>query len=771
MEPAAKEGVVSPPAADMTGALSSTAGEKHHKKQSKKRVQSPLDEGSALEQSEHAGAKGESPEKEAVTSPQKQEVTGTLATTTGGKKRHKKQSKKRVQSPNDEDSALEFSGHAGVKGESPEKEAVTSPQKKEVTGTLVTTTGGKKPHKTHSKEQKDAGETAPKELGALEFSDPAQAPMKSLGKGAVVSPSTAAVTSPPAVADETPHKKPSKHGSTTGDDATKETPAVSKVAQIPGKPEGAKTPEGAGAAIVSLDLPPAPASCPVPAPALAGGNIAQKPGDLPDTEKKEMITNTLPIIEAVVLVIGLMVVIVVGLLVIPHPSPTDSAAVSTTSGDFVGEKFSVHGVEVYRWLGIPYAESTAGKNRFQMPVPSTVKRRTMANESRPPCAQWVNGKVVGSEDCLHMNVWAPIRSRAAGSNRTLVLASSSYWFQRSSDNDTYWSELAAKAGVVVMSPNLRLGVLGFLHAGSMPVQDVAKEDAKAALNWSVTNAAAFGARPDGIALVGSGSGAYMLTQAVQRLNISCRRAILEGPVPGSLWPLNTGELEPSKALTASLGCPDGAADTPLPCLVNASLQDLTSHAAHMEFRFAPALPGFQSLEKDAQPVIAEVIAGVDIGEVRSFFAEYVTPAAVATGDASTPAALFSFTLDYFLKNGSSAYKYAKDLVPVPPTVNHIFNSMALLMVGCDTRRLVEAAVKGYHYVTDGAGRPLFEPVLDMDAVASFLKEGTLPKMKNGDPWEPWQSNNTTRIELAADTVRPTPEEIENLCLKTENLKT
>ncbi|KAH9364343.1 hypothetical protein HPB48_017266 [Haemaphysalis longicornis] len=178
--------------------------------------------------------------------------------------------------------------------------------------------------------------------------------------------------------------------------------------------------------------------------AQAGGNIAQKPGDLPDTEKKEMITNTLPLIGAVVLVIGLMVVIVVGLLVIPHPSPADSAAVSTTSGDFVGEKLSVHGVEVYRWLGIPYAESTAGKNRFQMPVPSTVKRRTMANESRPPCAQWVNGKVVGSEDCLHMNVWAPIRSRAAGSNRTLVLASSSYWFQRSSNNDTYWSELAAK---------------------------------------------------------------------------------------------------------------------------------------------------------------------------------------------------------------------------------------------------------------------------------------------------------------------------------------
>ncbi|KAH9363960.1 hypothetical protein HPB48_008550 [Haemaphysalis longicornis] len=118
--------------------------------------------------------------------------------------------------------------------------------------------------------------------------------------------------------------------------------------------------------------------------------------------------------------------------------------VSTTSGEFVGKEVSVDGVEVYRWLGVPYAESTAGEYRFRKPRRITEKKRTLAKKPRPPCPQWVNGRLVGSEDCLHMNVWAPKGRSESGLNRTLVLASVSYWFQRGSNNDPDWAELAAK---------------------------------------------------------------------------------------------------------------------------------------------------------------------------------------------------------------------------------------------------------------------------------------------------------------------------------------
>ncbi|KAH9363957.1 hypothetical protein HPB48_008547 [Haemaphysalis longicornis] len=131
--------------------------------------------------------------------------------------------------------------------------------------------------------------------------------------------------------------------------------------------------------------------------------------------------------------------------------------VSTTSGECIGKKVSVDGVDVYRWLGIPYAKSTAGKYRFRKPRRRTEKQRTMAQEPRPPCPQLVNSTVVGSEDCLHMNVWAPKEMSGSGLNRTLVLASVSYWFQRGSNNDPDWAELAAK-GNTTLSYRLLMAV-------------------------------------------------------------------------------------------------------------------------------------------------------------------------------------------------------------------------------------------------------------------------------------------------------------------------
>ncbi|KAH9363920.1 hypothetical protein HPB48_018127 [Haemaphysalis longicornis] len=192
----------------------------------------------------------------------------------------------------------------------------------------------------------------------------------------------------------------------------------------------------------------------------------------------------LTIIGAVVLAIGILGVVILGLLVLGGPihgtrakstltdvftssqfaAPSNVSwrsqpvPVSTTPGEFVGKTGSVDGVEVNCWLGIPYAESTAGNNRFHKPVPRTVKERTLAHDPRPPCPQWVNGTVVGSEDCLHVNVWAPNGNSATGSKRTLVLASSGYWFQRGSNNDPDWAQLAAKGNAA-----LRKGFLVGVH--------------------------------------------------------------------------------------------------------------------------------------------------------------------------------------------------------------------------------------------------------------------------------------------------------------------
>ncbi|XP_077547760.1 uncharacterized protein LOC144160007 [Haemaphysalis longicornis] len=487
--------------------------------------------------------------------------------------------------------------------------------------------------------------------------------------------------------------------------------------------------------------------------------------------------------------------------------------VSTTSGEFVGKMVSVDGVDVYRWLGVPYAQSTAGKNRFRKPRPITEKQRTMAQEPRLPCPQLVNGKVVGSEDCLHMNVWAPNGRSRAGSSRTLVLASVSYWFQRGSNNDPDWAELAAKADVVVMSPNMRLGVLGFLHPNESTVKDVAKEDAKEAVKWAVDNAAAFGARPDGVVLVGHGSGAYMLIEAVTSLNIRCTRAILEGPVPGALWPINMTWglvrhlIDPlGSNLTKVLNTYDGDGrklvadltarylktdrgkfqipetydgpandklDEPFPLaeLWNA-INDSNRRSAPGGDTITYTLLGNMS-DGAAKRLLGHINRTWETSllpmewkeaQVKIFFDEYVRPLAVAARYVSTPNMLWTFTLSYFFPSDWDWYYGVKELIRDAATENQLLTHLALYMGGCDTRSLVrKASVKGFHYMTDGAEKQLFEPILDMAAVVNFIKDGSVPMTEYGDPWEPWTSSKTTRMEFEHKTEAPTQDYVTMIC--------
>ncbi|XP_077546326.1 uncharacterized protein LOC144158978 isoform X3 [Haemaphysalis longicornis] len=593
-----------------------------------------------------------------------------------GKKRNKKRSKTPSRDPGNDAGKKE--GQAGAKVKSPNKKAAVSPSKYGGTRPSVAMAGSEKSSKKHPKKQKDAGESAAKAVSPLELSGQAGTETTTPDAGAAASTSKADGTTPQSSvgANQNLRTKPSKSSPPTRDDATKDSrPTEYDMAQSPGESEDAQGQSSDGPGVQ-----PAP-TLEVPVTAQADAKDGDNPADLPAFQERGYITNILPIIGTVILVVGVLLAVVVSLLVIGRP---DTAMVSTTSGEFIGKKVSLDGFDVYRWLGIPYAESTAGKNRFRAPRLITEKQRTMAQEPRPPCPQLVNRTVVGSEDCLHMNVWAPKWRSGAGVNRTLVLASVSYWFQRGSNNDPDWAELAAKASVVVMSPNVRLGVLGFLHMANGIVKNVAKEDAKEAVKWAVANAAAFGACPDGVVLVGHGSGAYMLTEAVTSLNISCSRAILEGPVPGALWPFNT---------------------------------------------------------------------------VRIFFDEYLIPAAVAAGYKPTPAGLWDFRNRFFPR-----YWEVEESSDYPEMENPLLTAVALYMGGCATRSLVrKASVKGFHYMTDGAEKQLFEPILDMTAVVGFIKDGSVPKMEDGAPWEPWTLSSTTRMKFEEETEAPTQDYVAKFC--------
>ncbi|XP_077497891.1 uncharacterized protein LOC144108558 [Amblyomma americanum] len=424
---------------------------------------------------------------------------------------------------------------------------------------------------------------------------------------------------------------------------------------------------------------------------------------------------------------------------IPTLSPVP-VEVNTTVGRLLGNTVSVGRARVSRWFGVPYAESTAGDRRFKKTVPLNVSDRSVVIDAvnpRPPCAQWVPGTgVVGNEDCLRLNIWAPADTASGAALRSLVLAATGDWFQRGTNHVPQWAELAALAGMVVIAPNTRLGVLGFLHPGSKGPQgvdnDVAEDDAMAAIQWAQNNAAAFGADPSRLMLVGNGTGGYLLTQAAGRLKANVSRAVLEGSLYTSAVPTNKGGLEPSKELATRLGCNESDPDTWLKCFSDASLEALLSTAAAMELRFAPAwdayvLFGFNNKEL---PNINETITGADIAQARTLFEDYVRPKAEANGSASTDKDLLAFTARYLA--GGFAKEVEKH-IKGSGFENSILQ-LAAAISGCGTRTFARKAERGFHYMVDSGSRPLFEPMLSTAEVVQFLSQGTVPTLRNGKAW-------------------------------------
>ncbi|KAH9363969.1 hypothetical protein HPB48_006067 [Haemaphysalis longicornis] len=373
-----------------------------------------------------------------------------------GKKRNKKRSKMPSKDPCIDAGKKE--GQAGAKVKSPNKKAAVSPSKYGGTSPPVAVAGSEKSRKKPSKNQKDAGETAAKAVSALELSGPAGPKTSTPDAGAVVSSSKTDVTSAqsPEVAEEKPRAKPSKHIPTTSDDTTKGSRRTEKdTVELPGESEDAQEQSSDGPCVQ-----PAPTSAvPVTAQIDAKGwrqprrsaclpgevlhhpssfvTFCRQPSKNQDRIRSKLICSNGRSFASVFL--GPRNIL---------QSDTCKTAFCDTGVHHIGrvrrQKVSVDGVDVYRWLGIPYAESTAGRYRFRKPRQRIEKQRTMAQDPRPPCPQLVNHTVVGSEDCLHMNVWAPKGKSGSGLNRTLVLASVSYWFQRGSNNDPDWAELAAK---------------------------------------------------------------------------------------------------------------------------------------------------------------------------------------------------------------------------------------------------------------------------------------------------------------------------------------
>ncbi|CAN7993508.1 unnamed protein product, partial [Ixodes hexagonus] len=279
-----------------------------------------------------------------------------------------------------------------------------------------------------------------------------------------------------------------------------------------------------------------------------------------------------------------------------------TVTVDTMQGALQGRQLSVLGRRVFAFLGVPYGESTAGQRRFAPPIPIVQwKHKLTAVKHGPPCPQgalpvgFVPFEMEPSEDCLHLNVWTPHHPGRCKTPCSLLPVLVLLYGR---DLENGWngaydgSLLASMGNVVVVVPNFRLGVFGFLNAASSDAPgNVALLDQILALQWVRENIASFGGNSSEVTLLGHGSGAtsagyHLLNRKDMALHWLLRRFIFHSGTPFRLSRDNTRRARHNfRALAQRLACanPDDADSAELlSCLRNRNASEITVAATRMK---------------------------------------------------------------------------------------------------------------------------------------------------------------------------------------------
>jgi para-nitrobenzyl esterase len=207
----------------------------------------------------------------------------------------------------------------------------------------------------------------------------------------------------------------------------------------------------------------------------------------------------------------------------------DTWPVVKTEGGLVSGTL-VDSVHIFK--GIPFAAPPVDELRWREPQPVKPWADTLAcvafgaspiQNDPKPFMMWTQEFITPakplSEDCLFLNVWTAAKSPEE-KRPVLVWIHGGAFLSGSGACPVYDGEALAKAGIVYVSINYRLGVFGFMAHPELTAESEHESsgnyglmDQVAALQWIKNNIAAFGGDPSKVTIAGQSAG----SMAVQAL--------------------------------------------------------------------------------------------------------------------------------------------------------------------------------------------------------------------------------------------------------------
>ena len=219
--------------------------------------------------------------------------------------------------------------------------------------------------------------------------------------------------------------------------------------------------------------------------------------------------------------------IILGAVLLFSACSQGSPVISVQSGQLQGVDNPETGVTTFK--GVPYAAPPVGDLRWKAPQPpspwegvrlaDTFGDEAYQGTQRPGSFYWKEfysgGTPQSSEDCLYLNVYAPTGT-VGKKNAKLPVA---MWIHGGAYMGGYGYEITmdteswAQRGVILVTINYRVGMLGFLSHPDLtaesghPSGNYGLLDQIAALKWIHENIRSFGGAPDNITVFGQSAGA------------------------------------------------------------------------------------------------------------------------------------------------------------------------------------------------------------------------------------------------------------------------